>query len=78
MYDGETKNGLTKSNSVSTTVMFEENEVTEVKLYKNPASEYYPENQVEGNEKNYLLPKFIILQDKPLKQEMYKLLNELR
>jgi len=64
MYDGETKNGLTKSNSAETTVMFEDNEVTEVKLYKNPASEYYPENQVNGN--------------KPTKEEMYNLLNELR
>jgi lipopolysaccharide export system protein LptA len=78
MYDGETKNGLTKSNSASTTVMFEDNEVTEVKLYKNPVSEYYPENQVTGNEKTYLLPKFVIMQNKPAKEEMYKLLNELR
>ena len=78
MYDGETKNGLTKSNSAETTVMFEDNEVTEVKLYKNPASEYYPENQVNGNEKSYLLPRFVILQNKPTKEEMYNLLNELR
>ena len=78
MYDGETANGLTKSNSAITTVMFEDNEVTEVKLYKNPASEYYPEPQVKGNEKTYLLPKFVVLQNKPTKNEMYKLLNELR
>jgi lipopolysaccharide export system protein LptA len=78
MYDGETANGLTKSNSAETTVLFENNEVTEVKLYKNPASEYYPEQQVTGNEKSYLLPRFVVLQNKPTKEEMYKLLNELR
>jgi len=78
MYDGETANGLTKSNSAETTVLFEDNEVTEVKLYKNPASEYYPEQQVTGNEKSYLLPRFVVLQNKPTKEEMYKLLNELR
>jgi lipopolysaccharide export system protein LptA len=78
MYDGETANGLTKSNSATTTVMFKDNEVTEVKLYKNPASEYYPEQQVKGNEKTYLLPKFVVSQNKPTKDEMYKLLNELR
>ena len=78
MYDGETENGLTKSNSATTTVMFEDSEVTEVRLYKNPVSEYYPEPQVKGNEKTYLLPKFVILQNKPTKDEMYKLLNELR
>jgi len=78
MYDGETANGLTKSNSAETTILFENNEVTEVKLYKNPASEYYPEKQVNGNEKSYLLPRFVVLQNKPTKEEMYKLLNELR
>jgi lipopolysaccharide export system protein LptA len=78
MYDGETANGLTKSNSAETIVLFEDNEVAEVKLYKNPASEYYPEKQVNGNEKSYLLPRFVVMQNKPTKEEMYNLLNELR
>ena len=78
MYDVETANGLTKSNSAETTVLFENNEVTEVKLYRNPASKYYPEQQVNGNKKSYLLPRFVVLQNKPTKEEMYKLLNELR
>lgn len=78
MYDGETANGLTKSNSAATTVLFEDNEVIEVKLYKNPASEYYPEKQVKGNEKDYLLPRFVVQQNKPTKDEMYQLLNKLR
>ena len=69
---------MTKSNSAETTVIFEDNEVAEVKLYKNPASEYYPEQQVSGNEKSYILPRFVVLQNKPTKEEMYKLLNELR
>ncbi|MCU0344592.1 MAG: hypothetical protein MUF28_12320, partial [Ignavibacterium sp.] len=78
MYEDESANGLTKSNSAETTVLFENNEVAEVKLYRNPATEYYPENQVSGNEKSYLLPRFLVLQNKPTKEEMYKLLNELR
>jgi len=78
MFDGETANGLTKSNSASTTVIFENNEVTEVKLYKNPASEYYPEKDVEGNEKEYLLPRFVVHKNKPTKTEMYNLLNKYR
>lgn len=78
MYEDESANGLTKSNSAETTVLFENNEVVEVKLYRNPATEYYPENQVSGNEKSYLLPRFVVLQNKPTKEEMYKLLNELR
>ncbi len=78
MFDGDVANGLTKSNSAETTVIFENNEVKEVKLYRNPASEYYPEKQVTGNEKSYLLPRFVVLQNKPTKNEMYNLLDQLR
>jgi lipopolysaccharide export system protein LptA len=78
MFDGDVANGLTKSNSAETIVIFENNEVKEVKLYRNPASEYYPEKQVTGNEKSYLLPRFVVLQNKPTKNEMYNILDQLR
>lgn len=77
LYEGETKNGLTKSNSVRAKVLFENNEVSEVKLYVNPASEYYPEKEVKGNEKTYLLPGFVIMEDRPTKEEMYNALKQL-
>lgn len=78
MYEGETKNGLTKSSSSEAKIFFEDNEVSEVKLYINPASEYYPEKQVDGNEKSYLLPRFIIMEDRPTKDEMYQTLKQLQ
>lgn len=78
LYEGETKNGLTKSNSSKAKVLFKDDEVSEVKLYINPASEYYPEKQVNGNEKSYLLPRFIIMEDRPTKKEMYQTLKQLR
>ena len=78
LYEGETKNGLTKSNSAKAVVLFKDDEVDEVKLYSNPASEYYPEKQVKGNEKSFLLPKFIIMEDRPTKQEMYQTLRQLQ
>ena len=78
LYEGETKNGLTKSNSFQAKVLFENDEVSEVKLYLNPASEYYPEKQVSGNEKSYLLPGFIIMEDRPTKDEMYQTLKQLQ
>lgn len=78
LYDEETKNGLTKSNSTITKVIFENDEVKEVKLYVNPASEYYPEKQVNGNENTYLLPGFVIMEDRPTKEEMYQRLKELQ
>ncbi len=77
LYEGETKNGLTKSNSVRAKVLFQDNEVGEVKLYVNPASEYYPEKEVKGNEKTYLLPGFVIMEDRPTKEEMYQALKKL-
>ncbi|MFZ2322996.1 MAG: OstA-like protein [Ignavibacteriaceae bacterium] len=78
LYEGETKNGLTKSNSFKAKVLFENNEVSQVKLYINPASEYYPEKQVNGNEKSYLLPGFTIMEDRPAKDEMYQTLKQLQ
>lgn len=78
MFEGETKNGLTKSSSSEAKIFFEDNEVSEVKLYVNPASEYYPEQQVNGNEKSYLLPRFIIMEDRPTKDEMYQTLKQLQ
>jgi hypothetical protein len=78
LYERDKPNGLTKSNSSNAVIFFDENEVSEVKLYGNPASEYYPEKQVNGNEKSYLLPRFIIVEDRPTKNDMYQLLKELQ
>lgn len=78
MYEGETKNGLTKSSSSEAKIYFIDNEVSEVKLYVNPASEYYPEHQVQGNENSFLLSRFIIMEDRPTKEEMYQTLKQLQ
>lgn len=78
MYEGKTKNGLTKSSSSEAKIFFVNDEVSEVKLYVNPASEYYPEHQVKGNENSFLLPRFIIMEDRPTKEEMYQALKQLR
>ena len=34
-----------------------------------PASEYHPENLVEGKEKEFTLPKFIFYENSPVKQK---------
>lgn len=78
MYEGETKNGITKSSSSEAKIFFVNNEVSEVKLYVNPASEYYPEHQVVGNENTFVLPQFIIMEDRPTKEEMYLTLKQLK
>lgn len=78
LYEEEQPNGLMKANSKDAVILFEDNEVSEVKLYGSPGSEYYPELQVNGNEKSYLLPKFIFINERPDKQKMYEQINRIK
>lgn len=78
LYEQEQPNGLMKANSLNAVIIFEGNEVSEVKLYTNPGSEYYPEQLVDGNEKSFQLPKFIFIEDRPEKQKMYDQINRIK
>lgn len=78
LYEEEQPNGLMKANSMDASILFENNEVVEVKLFGNPGSEYYPEQQVIGNEKSFQLPKFIFIEDRPDKQKMYEQINRIK
>ena len=72
LYEDSTANGLTKSSAMSATILFEDNQVTEVKLYGKPTSEYHPENQVVGKEKAFTLPKFKFYKNRPVKNILLK------
>lgn len=72
LYEGEVANGLTKSSAMDATIIFEENTVAEVRLYGSPVSEYYPENQITGNEKAFTLLKFNFHNNRPLKEQLLK------
>lgn len=78
MYDDNQPNGLIKANSKDAIIYFDNNEVSDVKLLGNPGTEYYPENLVEGREKNFLLPKFNLIQARPSKDQMYDKLNNFK
>jgi lipopolysaccharide export system protein LptA len=78
MYDDNQPNGLIKANSKDAVIYFEDNEVSDVKLLGNPGTEYYPENLVEGREKNFLLPKFNLIQERPSKDQMYEKLKKFK
>ncbi|WP_337865260.1 OstA-like protein [Ignavibacterium sp.] len=78
LYEEEQPNGLMKANSRDAVISFDKSEVSEVKLYGNPGSEYYPEQQVLGNEKTFQLPKFIFIEERPDKQKMYEQLNRIK
>jgi lipopolysaccharide export system protein LptA len=72
LYEEDSPNGLTKSTSQSADIRFSENQVSEVKLFGSPTSDYYPENMVESREQEYSLPAFSVYSLKPLKDEMLK------
>lgn len=72
MFEEDEPNGLTKSNSQSAVVYFEDNQVSEVRLYGQPVSEYYPEPQVIGNERSFLLPRFSLIETRPVKGQLLR------
>jgi len=70
LYEEEEANGLTKSSAKDVSIIFDDNEVTEVRLYGAPTSEYHPEKQVAGNERAFTLPKFNFYQNRPEKSDL--------
>ncbi len=78
LYDDNTPNGLTKSSSESAKIYFDDNKVSQVKLYGTPNSEYYPERLVVGNELAFTLPGYIIFNNRPAKEELLKQISDNR
>jgi hypothetical protein len=72
LYDEDTPNGLTKSSSQSAEIRFSDNQVSEVRLFGSPTSDYYPENMVENRENEYLLPQYILFINRPEKIDLLK------
>lgn len=70
LFEDEEPNGLLKSSSERTVIFFEDNSVTEVKFYGNPVSEYHPENLIEGKEKEFTIPSFTIIKNRPTKESI--------
>ncbi len=70
LFEGDEPNGLTKSSSDSTKILFADKKVNEVKLFGSPTSEYHPENKVEGNELAFTLPGFAVYKNRPKKEEL--------
>jgi hypothetical protein len=70
MFEDEEPTGLTKSSAKAATIMFIDNEVSEVRLYGSPTSEYHPENKVIGIERTFTLPKFVFYKNRPVKEAL--------
>jgi lipopolysaccharide export system protein LptA len=75
LFEEDEPNGLTKSTAMSATIVFENNEVSQVRLYGSPTSEYHPEEKVQGLERTFTLPKFVLKENRPSKAELLKALK---
>ncbi len=76
LFEEDEPNGLLKSSSQKAKIFFENNKVTNVKLYGSPASEYHPESLIKGKEREFVLPSFIIYGNKPDKNKFLKRLDK--
>jgi lipopolysaccharide export system protein LptA len=72
LFEEEEPNGLSKSTAMSAIIIFEDNEVSQVRLYGSPTSEFYPEEKVQGLERTFTLPKFVLHKNRPLKEDLLK------
>lgn len=76
LFEEQEPNGLSKSSAKAATLIFEENEVIEVRLYGSPTSEYYPEVKVQGLERTFTLPEFLYYENRPVKQNFLNLIEK--
>jgi len=62
---------LVKSTAHSAIIVFKDNQIDQVRLYGSPTSEYYPEIKVEGLERTFTLPKFVLKENRPVKKDFF-------
>ncbi len=77
LFDENEPNGLLKSSAQKFKIYFDNSKVTDVKLYGSPVSEFHPENLVNGNEKGFTLPAFILYDNKPDKNKFEKMFQQI-
>lgn len=70
LYEDGEPNGLLKSSSEKGVIYFQNQEVIDVRFYGNAASEYHPENIIEGKEKEFTIPSFVIIKNRPTKNSI--------
>jgi len=69
MFDDDVPNGVVKSTAHSAVILFKDNEIDQVRLFGSPTSEYHPEVKVEGLERTFTLPKLVLKDNRPLKED---------
>jgi hypothetical protein len=71
LFDDDKPNGSVKSTAHRAVLMFKDNEIDQVRLYGSPTSEYYPEIKVDGLERTFTLPKFVLKENRPVKKDFF-------
>jgi len=72
LYENNEPNGLLKSSSERAVIFFNDQKVENVRLYGSPVSEFHPENTIQGKEKDFTIPVFRIIKNKPNKTVLLK------
>ncbi len=75
MYDSEEPNGLVKASALNAQIDFKNKKIDKVRLFGDPKSEFHPEVLVKGNEKQFILPKFVLVKDRPVGTDLLKQKN---
>lgn len=70
MYEDEEPNGLIKSSSERAKIIFKNKNVSDVRFYGKPVSEFHPENIIKGKEKDFTIPTFRLFKNKPTKESL--------
>lgn len=70
LFEDDEPNGLMKSSAEKAVILFKNNSVEDVKFYGNAATEYHPENLIEGKEKDFTIPSFMIIKNRPTKESI--------
>jgi lipopolysaccharide export system protein LptA len=75
MYDSDQPNGLVKASALNAEIDFKDKKIEKVRLFGDPKSEYHPEVLVKGNEKSFVLPRFVLAKGRPVGQELLRTRN---
>jgi lipopolysaccharide export system protein LptA len=69
-YEEGEPNGLIKSSSERAKIIFRDKNVSDVRFYGKPVTEFHPENIIKGKEKDFTIPTFRLYPDKPTQKTL--------
>ncbi|MCX6170573.1 MAG: hypothetical protein NTX65_14600 [Ignavibacteriales bacterium] len=70
MYEENEPNGLIKSSSAKAKILFKNKNVSNVRFYGKPVTEFHPENLIVGKEKDFTIPTFRLFSNRPTKENL--------